>query len=210
MAYIFLDESGDLGFKSKSSKWFVFTAICTKSYRKIEKVLKKIRRGLKRKQRKVKELHAYHSDAKTRKRLLKKLTELQDLKIYCVVLDKKKIPTILRDQKNYIYNYAANRLLDQLSGKKADTRELLKVFIDQKDTNKNSKNNLEVFLKSGFRRDRDIEVEIKIKTSHSEKCLQAVDFVSWAIFRKYELNDSEYYEIIKDRIIGEKLLSIQK
>ncbi|GBE16992.1 hypothetical protein BMS3Abin15_00824 [bacterium BMS3Abin15] len=25
MAYIFLDESGDLGFKPTSSKWFVFT-----------------------------------------------------------------------------------------------------------------------------------------------------------------------------------------
>ncbi|MBU4299487.1 DUF3800 domain-containing protein [Patescibacteria group bacterium] len=25
MAYIFLDESGDLGFKKSSSKWFLFT-----------------------------------------------------------------------------------------------------------------------------------------------------------------------------------------
>ncbi len=33
-----------------------------------------------------------------------------------------------------------------------------------------------------------------------------VDFVSWAIFRKYERGDYEYYEIIKDKIIEEKLL----
>jgi len=36
--------------------------------------------------------------------------------------------------------------------------------------------------------------------------LQAVDFVSWAIFRKYERNDYEYYDVIKDKIVEEKLL----
>lgn len=48
--------------------------------------------------------------------------------------------------------------------------------------------------------------EILIKPSHTEKCLQAVDFISWAIFRKYEQSDYEYYEIIKNKIIGESLL----
>jgi len=33
-----------------------------------------------------------------------------------------------------------------------------------------------------------------------------VDFVSWAIFRKYEKGDFKFYEIIKNKIIDEKLL----
>jgi len=40
MAYIFLDESGDLGFKPKSSKWFVATIILTSNPKKIEKNIK--------------------------------------------------------------------------------------------------------------------------------------------------------------------------
>lgn len=50
--------------------------------------------------------------------------------------------------------------------------------------------------------------EIRIKPSHAEKCLQAADFISWAIFRKYEQNDYEYYELIKNKIVEENLLII--
>ena len=45
-----------------------------------------------------------------------------------------------------------------------------------------------------------------LNASHDEKGLQAVDFVSWAIFRKYESGDYKFYEIIKNKIIEESLL----
>ena len=48
--------------------------------------------------------------------------------------------------------------------------------------------------------------KMSLMASHDNKCLQAVDFISWAIFRKYERGDYEFYEIIKDKIIDEKLL----
>ncbi len=37
MTYIFLDESGDLGFSKKSSKWFLFTLVVVDDPRKLEK-----------------------------------------------------------------------------------------------------------------------------------------------------------------------------
>lgn len=48
--------------------------------------------------------------------------------------------------------------------------------------------------------------EMSLAASHDEKGLQAVDFISWAIFRKYEKGDFEFYELIKDKIINESLL----
>jgi hypothetical protein len=68
------------------------------------------------------------------------------------------------------------------------------------------RNNFEKYLKDNFTKRGSKKFNIKIKPSHTEKCLQAVDFVSWAIFRKYEKNDYEYYEIIKNNIIGENIL----
>jgi len=38
------------------------------------------------------------------------------------------------------------------------------------------------------------------------QALQAVDFVSWAIFRKYEYGDEFYYNIVKGKIIEENPL----
>ena len=48
MSYIFLDESGDLGFSRRSSKWFILTIILTNNHRRVEKSVKKVHKGLKR------------------------------------------------------------------------------------------------------------------------------------------------------------------
>jgi hypothetical protein len=207
MAYIFLDESGDLGFKPTSSKWFLFTIVLTNDHKKIEKVIKGIRKGLKKKF-KLKELHAYHSNAITKHPMLKRLSELDDFKVMCIVLNKKKVYVDLQNQKNYLYNYTANILLDRLHNKKLiKTDEPISLFIDQKDTSKFIRENFEKYLKDNLvKRGNNGKIEIRIKPSHTEKCLQAVDFVSWAIFRKYEKGDYEYYEDIKDKIVEEKLL----
>ncbi len=207
MSYIFLDESGDLGFKPTSSKWFIFTIVLASHHKKIEKVIKNIRKSLKKKY-KIKELHAYHADPLTRHRMLKNLAELEDLKVLCVILNKKKVYTDLQNQKNYLYNYTANILLDRLHNKKLiKTDEPINLYIDKKDTNKFIRNNFQKYLEDNLlKRGNSGKIEIKIKASHTEKCLQAVDFVSWAIFRKYEKNDYEYYNDIKDKIIEENLL----
>lgn len=124
-----------------------------------------------------------------------------------MILNKKRVYVDLQNQKNYLYNYTANILLDRLHNKKLiKTNDLIELYIDQKDTNKFIRENFEKYLKNGLNKWECAKINIQIKPSHTEKCLQAVDFISWAIFRKYELGDFEYYEIIKDKIIEENLL----
>ncbi len=48
-----------------------------------------------------------------------------------------------------------------------------------------------------------IDLVITHLDSKNSPPLQAVDFISWAIFRKYEKNDITFYEIIKEKIIIE-------
>ena len=207
MFYIFLDESGDLGFSERSSRWFILSIILTNNHRRVEKCVKKIHSGLKKKHRKIKELHAYHADDITRKRILRLLAGLDDLQIHCLVLNKDKVYTDLRKQKKYLYNYTANILLDRLHGrKKFKNDEKVFIYIDQRETNKFLKKNFEEYLFNSFVKRGNNGFEVKIRPSHTEKCLQAADFISWAIFRKYEKSDYEYYEIIKNKIIGESLL----
>lgn len=207
MPYIFLDESGDLGFGERSSRWFVLTVVLTDNHRKIEKCVKRVHRGLQKKYQRVKELHAYHSDSITKKRILQLLAETESLKIFCIILNKKKIYINLRQQKNYLYNYTANILLASLHNKRALKSDgQVQIIIDQRETNKFLRTNFENYLKSHLVRRNNNKFDIKIKPSHTEKCLQAVDFISWAIFRKYERGDYEYYEIIKDKIQEENLL----
>ncbi|MFA6571259.1 MAG: DUF3800 domain-containing protein, partial [Bacteroidota bacterium] len=75
MAYIFLDESGDLGFdfsKKKTSNNFVITFLFLKTKNSVENIVKKIFRSFNKNEIKRHSgmLHAYKETKNTRKRLL--------------------------------------------------------------------------------------------------------------------------------------------
>jgi len=107
-AYIFMDESGDLGFSENSSSWFVFTLVIVSEPRALERVIKNVWKPLKKKHQKLGELHAYHADHVTRKRVLTKIAEIPDAKVLVVILDKSAVGLELQDQKNYLY-YLSSR-----------------------------------------------------------------------------------------------------
>jgi hypothetical protein len=205
--YIFLDESGDLGFSENSSKWFLFTMAVIDDPRKLEHVIKKIRKTLNKKhKRKHSELHSYHVDTITRKRVLKALVEL-DISVVTIILNKEKVYIGLKDQKNHLYNYTANILLDRfINTNLIDDEHNLILVVDRKYTKKNLQNNFIAYITKAMQKRRKGGFTMSLAASHDEKGLQAVDFISWAIFRKYEQGDYEYYEIIKEKIIDERLL----
>ncbi len=207
MAYIFLDESGDLGFGKASSRWFLFTVAIVSEPRSLERVVRKIWRPLKKKHKKLGEMHAYHADDSTRTRMLQRLNELDDLKVLTVVLNKQKVYVDLRNQKNLLYNYTANILLDRLhSSGLIKKGEVLELYIDRKDTKKRLRENFIEYLREAMTARRQGSFTVALHSSHENKSLQAVDFMSWAIFRKYERGDYEYYERIKNKIVDERLL----
>lgn len=152
-------------------------------------------------------MHAYHADDSTRTRMLQRLNELDDLKVLTVVLNKQKVYVDLRNQKNLLYNYTANILLDRLhSSGLIKKGEALELYIDRKDTKKRLRENFIEYLREAMTARRQGSFTVALHSSHENKSLQAVDFISWAIFRKYERGDYEYYERIKNKIVDERLL----
>jgi hypothetical protein len=79
------------------------------------------------------------------------------------------------------------------------------VFIDQKDTNTLIKKNFRNYIESDFRR-KNKKINFVQIQSHNENGLLVVDFVAWAIHRKYNLNDDSYYQIISNKIKSEREL----
>ena len=78
MAYIFLDESGDMGFdftKAKTSKYFVITCLFVANKRPVEKIARNVIRGFSAKERKRHggELHANSEQDRTRSKILTQL-----------------------------------------------------------------------------------------------------------------------------------------
>ena len=207
MAYIFLDESGDLGFnfnKRKTSKYFIITFLFTENKRPLEKIVKKIHSELQKKyKRKIGVLHAVKEKPITRVRLLRKLVE-KDCSIMVIYLNKSKVYVKLRDEKHILYNYVTNILLDRILNRKIlPLHQGLKLIASRKETNKFLNDNFKIYLNNQIKNRHNVDLDIEIRTPHQEKALQVVDFVSWAIFRKYEYGDESYYEIFKNKIIEE-------
>lgn len=210
MAYIFLDESGDLGFnfqKNKTSKIFVITCLFIDNKRPIEKIVKKTHSELKKKyKRKFGILHAVKEKPITRQRLLKRLNE-KDCVIMTIYLNKKRVYTKLQEEKAVLYNYVANILLDRIYTKKIiPIGRTIELIASRRETNKFLNENFKNYLNTQVKNKHKVNIDIKIKSPSEEKVLQAVDFVSWAIFRRYEYGDDSYYNLIKNKIMEENPL----
>lgn len=210
MAYIFLDESGDLGFdpKKKSSKYFVVTFLFVENKGPVEKAIKKVARNLSRRELKkyVGVLHACKEKPKTIIKALGLLNE-KDIYVLSIYLNKKKVYTNLQDEKHVLYNYVSNILLDRILTKKLiPLNSQVHLIASRRETNKFLNKNFKNYLKNQVKNNHKIDINIEIKTPSSEKCLQAVDFVCWAIYQKRERGDESFCNIIKQKIVEESPL----
>lgn len=203
-----MDESGDLGFdfaRKGTSSYFIVTFLFTERKRAIEKCVKRVHKELRKRYRKIGVLHAYKEEPNTRKKLLSLISE-KNCKIMTIFLNKRRVYTRLCDEKPVLYNYVTNILLDRIFSKKILSGSFYYVVASRKETNKFLNQNFRSYLSSQVAMNHNVKINIQIETPSQEKCLQAVDFVSWAIFRKYEYNDESYYNIIKDKIVEENSL----
>lgn len=211
MAYIFMDESGDLGFsfsKKGTSQYFVITLLFTDNKRALEKIVKKTFLDLPLKVREKHPgcLHATQEKPPTRIKLLSRLNQL-DISIITIYLNKKKVYTKLHDEKHVLYNYVTNILLDRVYTKKLiPTLDTIELIASQRETNKFLNANFKQYLQSQIEQNHKIKISITITPSHSEKGLQAVDFACWAIYRRIERGDDSYSNLIQGKIIEEKPL----
>lgn len=209
MSYIYLDESGCLWFnfdKWKTSKYFVITFLFVENKRSTEKIIKKIFTGFSKVEikRHSWSLHCYKEHPKTKMKLFKWINE-KDISVMSIYLNKTKVYAKLQDQKHVLYNYITNILLDRIITKKLLKDDKITLVASRRETNKFLNENFKSYLENS-NNEKWLEIKVEIKTPNEEKCLQLVDACSWAIFRKYEHHDEEYYNIFKNKIIEENSL----
>jgi len=202
MSYIFMDESGDLGFdwtKNRTTKYFLISFLITQEKDKLENIVKKIFRNSPKNLLKSNNgvLHCHNEYPKIRKILLDKISKLENTKIWVIYIDKTKIYTNQSQNTQLFYNYTVWILLNKIL---SNHKWNINFIASKRETNKTLNTNFHKYIKEISWNN----IKIEIKTPAQEKWLQIVDFVSWSIFRKYEYGDIEYYKQIQNLIIEEK------
>ena len=124
-----------------------------------------------------------------------------------VYLNKSKVHTKLQDEKQVLYNYVTNILLDRIMTKKLiNIAKPIILIAAKRETNKFLNENFRDYLQKQAVSNHRIKLSVEIKTTSEEKSLQAADFVCWSIFRKHESKDDSYYNLIKSKIFEENVL----
>ncbi len=208
MWHLYLDESGDLGFdfvNKKPSKFFTMAILVVRGENNL-KLIKATKITLRRKFN-IKKVKAEELKGSKCPFLIKKYfyRQLEDVKfgIYSITLNKIKLYERLRKDKERVYNYVSRLVLDQISFDRAELR--VEIIIDKSKTKKNIFEFNQYILrqiKSKF--DPKIPLDVYHYDSKQNFGLQAVDMFCWGIFRKYEDNDLEWYNIFKGKIVYDK------
>lgn len=198
MHYGFLDESGGVD-PFSGSHVLVVALLTTHTPRKIERHVKRAHQKLGHHVR-MTELKASSSSQRVVTRFLTAIAT-EDIEIIAVIVDKRAIQRPPTDPEK-IYRKAVTHVAAHCVSK----WPRVELFLDKRYTKKSLRRELEVAIRTGIAHLPQEVVLIHQEDSRNIKGLQAVDFVAWALFQKYEANDEQYYAIIQDKIIVEEVI----
>jgi hypothetical protein len=202
--FIFADEAGDFEFAKKPnvSKYFIVCAVKTESC-DIGHELLKLRRDLLWDGVPINDyFHATEDRQFVRDRVFEVLNA-HDFEIYAQILEKSKAQPQIRQSRHrfyqhawlYLFRHTMPKIVKRLEDQLMVTTASIGVKKGQADF---SAAVLDV-LKQTQRVDAG-SWRTTFCSSASDPCLQAADYCTWAIQRKWERGDSRSYDLIKHKI----------
>ncbi|MBS3092188.1 DUF3800 domain-containing protein [Candidatus Pacearchaeota archaeon] len=200
LKYMFLDESGDLGFGVKSSRFFTVTLLVCEIHeeQELQRIIKKIRqRILKKKLKQATEIKWNNSSEEIKQRIFQRLEKI-NFEVFTIILDKSKVYDYLKEKKHKLYNYLSKLIIAECSidGK-------FELIVDRSKGKRSLRDDFNNYIRENLKEECQ-NLSITHEDSKSSGSLQVLDFISGAIFNKYEFNNLDYYNMIRNKITTEK------
>ena len=197
MLYLYLDESGDLGFDffaKKPSNFFTVTVLTVRGKENNRRLINAVKKAIRKKiPAEQTELKGAKDSIRVKEYFYRQVSSIP-FDIYAVTLNKRRVYDSLAKQKDRVYNFIARNVLDKIPVEDASTR--IEVIIDRSKSKSEIKEFNDYIIRHiKGRIDPLVPIDIYHRTSHENKGLQAVDTFSWGIFRKYEKKDYEWFNI---------------
>ena len=211
MLYLYLDESGDLGFdfiSKKPSKFFTICILMLKSHLDRKRMIKMIERTLRNKvnpkgkrKRMAYELKGSSTTFQIKEYFYRHVGDL-DFQIYSITLNKRRVYQRLVEDKGRVYNWVARLLLDQIEFCSASDQVNL-VLDRSKSRPEITEFDKYILAQLKGKIDPKVLLVIRHKDSREDLCLNAVDLFAWGVFRKYEEKDVRWYDVFKSKMCYE-------
>lgn len=208
MLYLYLDESGDLGFDfvtKNPSKFFVVTILVVQGQDNNRQIINGVRKTIQRKlnppgkrKRLVQELKGTGTILEIKKYFYNQLKDI-NFKIYTIILNKKRVYKDLAGKKNRLYNYVTRLILEKIPFEDATVK--VDLIID-KSKGKSEISNFNSYIQ--YNLEARISPLVSLYINHIDSCengcLQAVDMFSYGIFEGYERRKWDWFNTFKEKI----------
>lgn len=218
--YIFVDEAGDMDFSAKGSKHYMFNFLVKRRPFNLHEYIANYRYSLLERnldplngtRLNIEAFHAHNDNKHIKEELFNIIStfDVGSVKAYSYILEKPKVDPGKRKEKQRFYidnlSYSIQRLLDKIGIDKDFVIITDRLPVQQnksKQVGALKKGIKEYIRRSGLK----IRYDIFHHCSASSANLQIVDYISWAIYRKYEHHLDNYYENIKGYILDEELMT---
>lgn len=210
MWYLYLDESGDLGFdfvNKKPSKFFTVAILALSSRENNRKLIKGVRNTLRRKlnpkgktKRIVPELKGADTTFEVKGYFYKQVKDIK-FGIYAITLNKRRVYEQLAKNKSRVYNFVARQVLDRIPFEK-NSKDRVELIIDKSMSKPEiAEFNSYVRKQLEARLNPKVPLDIYHWRSHENFGLQAIDMFCWGVFQKYERGRPNWYNLyLKDKI----------
>jgi len=218
--YIFVDESGDMDFSAKGSTYYMFNFlvktrpfqlheyIANYRYELIERNLDPlITQHLD-----IEKFHACEDNKYIRQKMFDIISTFasEAVQVYSYILEKPKVLPDKRQERSKFYvdnlMFAITKLLDKININRnfIIITDRLPVLANKKAHIKALKQGIEEYLKHS---QKDFRYSIHHHCSASSANLQIIDYIGWAIYRKYEHNEPSYYQMIEQYLLEEEIMT---
>jgi hypothetical protein len=209
MLYLYLDESGDLGFdfvNKKPSKFFTITILAVFGVEANRQIINAVKKTLRRKlnpknkrRRIVKELKATHTTIEIKKYLYTLVKNIP-YAVYSITLNKRKVYDELAKNKSRVYNFIARQVLDKIPFETYNDNRIFFIVDRSKSRPEITEFNEYIQKQLEGRVRPNVPLEILHGKSECYPGIQMADLFSYGIFQKYENKDTEWFSIFSDKV----------
>ena len=208
--HVYIDESGDLGFGRKSTRYFISSFVFVREKAGINAQIKKLLKTLHKQGRySGSELKFTNSNPRVRSFCLQFFSEL-DFRSGVIIIKKRKTALRLQEKTNILYNYTIVHNVIRSLLSLIENSDKLIINVDKS----LSKSNREAFNdyirnKASWVWHQELghsrnllhdQIVCNHVDSEKEPLIQLADYISGATFQKYERNNPTYYELISDKL----------
>ena len=202
MIHVYLDESGDLGFGQGGTKYFTIAFVIMKNTVEFKRCVRKVK--IKYHIPREVELKGNTTRTLINRDLLNRFSKL-DIEVHAIAVKKVNVESKLQKDPNILYNYVVGLSLVERT---ISEPKFAKIYVNV-DRREVSVSALPIndYLKykiwyEGER--REIDLHIQHLDSHESYAIQGIDVICNSIFKKYNSNNYNLFNVIQGKVQSDK------